>query len=198
MRSTVPMRIAKIGYIVLSALTCALGVLICLTPAAAATWLGRALGIGMLIFGVIKVVGYFSRDLYRLAFQYDLAFGVLLIVLGILALTRPANAAGFLSIVLGILVLADGLFKIQIALDAKRFGIPRWWLILAVAVLSCAMGGLLAFRSAIGAQVLSVAIGLSLIMDGILNLCVSVCTVRIIRNQQPDIIDATSYEFRKD
>ena len=43
----------------------------------------------------------------------------------------------FICVVLGVAVLADGLLKIQIALDSKRFGISKWWLILAVAFIAC-------------------------------------------------------------
>ena len=82
----------------------------------------------------------------RLAFQYDLAFGVLLIALGIVTLTHPGETIGFLCVVYGILVLSDGLFKVQIAVDAKRFGIDRWWAILLAAACAGVLGVLLVLR----------------------------------------------------
>ena len=189
MRSTVPMRIAKIGYIVLSALTCALGVLICLTPAAAATWLGRALGIGMLIFGVIKVVGYFSRDLYRLAFQYDLAIGILLVALGLMLLTKPGCAMDFMCLILGIAVASDGFFKVQMSLDAKRFGLSTWWLILILGVIAGIAGLAAAFHPVEGTKVLMMLLGASLLAEGLLTLSVTLCAVKIIRDQRKDEIE---------
>ena len=136
MRSVVPMKTAKIGYLVISVLFCVLGIVLIAAPGTSVVWLGRLLGIGMIVFGAIKLVGYFSRDLFRLAFQYDLAFGILLIALGIVTLARPGGAMSFLCIVFGIPVLADGLFKIQISLDAKRFGIEKWWAVLLLAALN--------------------------------------------------------------
>ena len=136
MRSVVPMKTAKIGYLVISVLFCVLGIVLIAAPGTSVVWLGRLLGIGMIVFGAIKLVGYFSRDLFRLAFQYDLAFGILLIALGIVTLARPGGAMSFLCIVFGIPVLADGLFKIQISLDAKRFGIEKWWVVLLLAALN--------------------------------------------------------------
>jgi len=143
MRSVAPMKTAKIGYIVMSVLFCVLGVVLLFTPDASALWIGRLLGIGLILFGAIKLVGYFSRDLFRLAFQYDLAFGVLLMALGIVTLTHPGETIGFLCVVYGILVLSDGLFKVQIAVDAKRFGIDRWWAILLAAACAGVLGVLL-------------------------------------------------------
>ena len=136
MRSVLPMKAAKIGYIVLSVLYCVLGILLFALPDLSLTAIGIILGIGMIVFGIVKIIGYFSKDLYRLAFQYDLAFGILLIALGIVTLARPGGAMSFLCIVFGIPVLADGLFKIQISLDAKRFGIEKWWVVLLLAALN--------------------------------------------------------------
>ena len=138
-RNVLPMKAAKIGYIVLSLLFCVLGVLLMVLPEYSPGILGRLLGIGMILFGAVKMEGYFSKDLFRLAFQYDLAFGILLIALGIITLARPKDSMSFLCVMLGVAVLADGLFKVQIAIDARAFLIRRWWLIMALAVLS---GGL--------------------------------------------------------
>ncbi len=43
---------------------------------------GRALGIAMIVSGCIRLAGDFSKDLFRLAFRYNLEFGILLIALG--------------------------------------------------------------------------------------------------------------------
>ena len=144
MRSVAPMKTAKIGYIVMSVLFCVLGVVLLFTPGVSALWIGRLLGIGLILFGAIKLVGYFSRDLFRLAFQYDLAFGLLLMVLGIVTLSHPGDALSFLCVMFGIPVLADGLFKIQIAMDSRQFGIRNWWLVLVLAALTCVVGVVLA------------------------------------------------------
>lgn len=195
MRDVAPMKTAKIGYIVMSALFCVLGVVLFVLPAVSVVWIGRLLGIGMMVFGVVKLVGYFSRDLFRLAFQYDLAFGALLIALGLVTLLHPNSAMSFLCIMFGIPVLADGLFKIQMAIDSHRFGVRSWWVVLLLAILTCVIGVLLVLRPGDGAQVLTMMMGISLFLDGVLNLSVAICLVKIVRNQQPDIIDSEGYEI---
>lgn len=196
MRNTMPMKTAKTGYIVMSALSCVLGGVLFVLPDFSVLWLGRLLGIGMIVFGLVKLVGYFSRDLFRLAFQYDLAFGILLVVLGVVALCSPHEAMGFLCVLLGITILADGLFKVQIAVDSRVFGIGRWWLVLALAVLTCGIGLVLVFRPEVGAAVLTMLLGLSLFLDGVLNLCVALCTVKIVEHQKPDVIEVDYEEIR--
>ena len=189
MRSVTPMRIAKIGYIVMSVMFCIAGALFIALPDISITMIGISMGIAMIVFGIVKLVGYFSRDLFRLAFQFDLELGILLLVLGLIVLIRPDDLMTFMCIALGISILTDGLFKVQIALDSKRFGIKSWWVILALAVVAGTIGVFLIFRSAKSTQFLTVLLGVSILAEGILNLYTVISTVLIIKHQQPDVIE---------
>lgn len=189
MRSVTPMRIAKIGYIVMSVMFCIAGALFIALPDISTTMIGISMGIAMIVFGIVKLVGYFSRDLFRLAFQFDLELGILLLVLGLIVLIRPDDLMPFMCIALGISILTDGLFKVQIALDSKRFGIKSWWVIFALAVVAGTIGVFLIFRSAKSAQFLTVLLGVSILAEGILNLYTVISTVLIIKHQQPDVIE---------
>lgn len=188
MRSVAPMKVAKIGYIFISAALCFFGILLIVDPEISLAAFGIITGVCLIVFGVIKIVGYLSKDLYRLAFQYDLAFGILMIALGIMVILEPDNVIETICIAVGIAFFMDGLLKIQIAIDAKTFGISKWWLILSVAILAGAVGVLLIFRTSESARTLMIFLGISLLMDGIMNLITVLSTVKIIQNQYPDII----------
>lgn len=196
-RSVTPMRAAKTGYVVMSIVFCVVGVLFIALPARSAVMIGRVLGAAMAAFGAVKLVGYFSRDLYRLAFQYDLEFGILLIALGVIVLLRTNGVMDFICIAAGVSILADGLFKIQIAIDARRFGIRDWWLILLLAVVTGGVGLLLVFRPWESVQVLTVLLGAALLAEDVLNLCVALSTVKIVKNQRPDVIETEYFEVRE-
>ena len=128
-RSIAPMRVAKVGYIVLSVAMGSLGAVFIVRPETSAVALGRLCGGLMILLGVIKLVGFFSKDLYRLAFQYDCIFGALLIALGATVLLRPGGLLTVLCVALGLYILADGLFRMRMAWEARAFGIRLWWLI---------------------------------------------------------------------
>lgn len=192
------MWVAKTGYIVMSLVFCAAGIVCIIKPGLSAGLVGRVLGAAMILFGAVKLVGYCSRDLYRLAFQYDLGFGLLLIALGVLVLVRPAQVLDFLFAALGVAVLTDALYKVQIALDARRFGISTWWLTLALAVAAGAVGLALVFRPWDSARLLTILLGAALLAEGVLNLCVAVSTVKIVNHQRPDVIEVTSYEVEEE
>lgn len=197
MRSTVPMRIAKLGYVAISLLFCMLGVMMIVMPSVSPEAFGIALGCVMVVFGAVKLVGYFSHDLFRLAFQYDLASGLLMLLLGSVLLISPDRMLNILCTVFGILILSDSLLKIQISADARRFGLRRWWLILAVATVSAIFGAILIFRPAESLRVMTVLLGISLFTDGILNLSTALCAVRIVRHQKPDCYE-TEFEEKKE
>ncbi len=186
MRSVKLIRAAKAGYIALSSAFCALGLLLILKPGLSADLIGGVIGVALIAFGIVKLVGYFSKDLYRLAFQFDLAFGSLLAAIGALILIRPGTAMNLLCAVMAIEIIADGLFKMQTAMDARRFGLERWWLIGLAALLAVGVGAALALRPGQGVEALGVLLGASLLAQGALNLCVALCAVKIIDGQRVD------------
>lgn len=180
---------AKISYIILSVALCVLGVLLIAFPDISASVFGTVCGILMILFGIVKLAGYFSRDLYRLAFQYDLIFGILLMALGTVMLVHPESLVTFICIAMGLYILSDGLFKIRIALDSKTFGIRDWWLILAIAAVACVCGFMLMFRPGAGGKLLMILLGITLLCEGILNFITVVTAVKIIKHQKPDVIE---------
>ncbi|MDD3242381.1 MAG: DUF308 domain-containing protein [Eubacteriales bacterium] len=181
-------RTAKIGYIVISALFCLAGALLIAFPGTSVTALCSAMGVLLLIYGVVKVVGFFSKDLYRLAFQFDLALGLLSAAVGLILLLHPVAILSMVHFIVGILILADGLFKIQIALDARRFGLTQWWLIFAGAILAGVFGLLLIIKPFQGAEVIMVRTGISLLAEGLLNLFVAVYAVKILKQGQNEVV----------
>ena len=195
MRSVIPMKTAKIGYIVSSAALILLGTMIVIFPQTFTRLIGVMIGIAMVVFGIIKVIGYYSKDLYRLAFQYDMAFGILLIALGVIVLTKPSDLLNFLCIAIGIAVLADGLFKIQIAIDARNFGIRKWWLVFLFALIAGTVGLVLVFNPEGGSIFTMRVLGLALATEGIVSAITVLTSVKIIRHQKPDAVEGVWREL---
>lgn len=190
MRSVAPMRIAKWGYIVISVMLCLLGAAAILCPLPSERTSGIFQGVLMLVFGIVKLVGFYSKDLFRLAFQYDWQFGLFLLILGLVTLLRPENSMNFLCISLAVCIVLESLFKVGIARNARDFGIRSWWIILVLALLSGLAGVMLLLRPWPSMVVL---LGVNLLAVGLMNIAVAIICVKIIRHQKPDIIDAYGY-----
>ena len=188
---------AKTGYIIISILLCVLGIVLIAVPDFSVTLLCVLGGGIMMLFGLVKIIGYCSKDLYRLAFQFDLAFGILFVVLGFILIIRTDAMVNLICIVMGICVLADALLKIQISIDSRAFGIKKWWLILAMAILTGVAGFLLIFRPSESIQTIMILFGIDLITEGVLNLITILIAVKIIRHQLPEVIDVEYCETKQ-
>lgn len=79
-------KFARTGYILISILFYLSGIICIFVPNINGKAAAIAGGLILIIYGVIKITGYLSKDLYCLAFQYDFACGLFLIVLGIVVL----------------------------------------------------------------------------------------------------------------
>ena len=91
-----------------------------------------------------------------------------------------------MNLVIGILVLTDGLLKIQTALDARRFGLERWWMIAGTAALASIFGFLIVADPfwSYGITGAVLLLGAALLVEGGLNLYVALYTIRTERQER--------------
>ena len=136
----IQLKAAKMGYILISIAFYIYGFCCIICPDVMEKNGRLAAGILLMAYGIIKIIGYFSKDLYCLAFQYDFACGVFLIVLGMIVLCIKNYKDGYLLAGLGIFILLDSLLAVQTSFDAKRFGMTEWKWILLLSVLSGILG----------------------------------------------------------
>lgn len=176
------LKIARNGYIVMAAIFCALGVFLVANPQKAMEMLCILAGLLFITDGIIKIIGYFSRDFYCLAFQFDLGFGILMIAVGILILAKRESILHLIFVIFGLLILTDALLRLQMSVEAKKFGMKLWWGILILAVITGIFGMILLIDPAGGARITVVFAGTAFLLEGILKLCVGIYTVRIRDN----------------
>lgn len=137
------------------------------------------LSILCLLVGGAKILGYFSNDLYRLAFQFDFAIGLFLIIIGILSLIVGRNDPLGMSKLFGIYVVIDGLLKLQTAFDAKKFGIDKWLVILLTAIVLVG-SGVLTLIAPYSEQISQfLVLDIAMMIDGVVNIWITAYTVRV-------------------
>ena len=183
MNSSGTLKIARNGYIVMAVVFCALGIFFLAVPEKAVKIICVLAGILFIADGIIKIIGYFSRDFYCLAFQFDLGFGILMIAVGILILVRREAILRLIFVIFGLVILTDALLRIQMSVEAKKFGLKLWWAVLLIAVTTGIFGMLLLVDPAGGAKLTVIFTGVAFLLEGILKLCVVVYTVKIRENE---------------
>lgn len=172
-------KFARTGYILISILFYLSGILCIVIPDINGKTAAIAGGLLLIVYGIIKIIGYLSKDLYCLAFQYDFACGLFLIVIGVVVLVIGRDFKGHLLSGLGLLVLLDSLLSIQTSIDAKKFGLAAWPVILASSILSGTLGVALII---VNTQVIA---GLSLLAEGFMRHYIVRCTVYLSPDYNP-------------
>ena len=188
----------KWAYLLISVFFIALGVLLVVRPDTSMTNFCRFLGGVAILFGIIRVIGYFLREMEGVGLQYDFATGAFAVIAGALMIWRAPEMAGIMSVVIGLFILVDCVFKLQVAMDSRRMGANSWWVTLMFTCVSMVLGLLLVFDTFKGQQVLSIMMGISLVADGLQNLCTVVYAavfVKEVRHAVQDAVDeATAIE----
>ncbi|MDO4547490.1 MAG: DUF308 domain-containing protein [Clostridia bacterium] len=147
-------------------------------PQMAAPTLCRVIGAIAIFTGAVKLYGYFSYDLYRLAFQYDLALGAFSVLLGMGMLFFPGRFVEAIGMAVGLFVTGDGLFSVQTAVEAKRFGLSKWWVVLMGGTIASVFAVLLVFNWSQPAILPARLSGITLALDGFQNIITALVTIR--------------------
>ena len=171
---------AKVMHLCSAVIFLVAGLLLALVPdfEDSGAFRNTVVGIASIIIGATGIYGYFSNDMYRLAFQLDFALGIFNVIFGILLLINPVQLSVLLPTAVSILTLLDGGNKSQMAIEGKRFGIQKWYLVLVSAVLEIAAGVVLILLAYHGRDVrawMGVAMGLV----GVTNFWTTMYTVRV-------------------
>jgi len=183
------LQFARSGYIGISCVFYAAAVIYLLFPSLPPMALSCFSAVILILYGVIKIVGFFSEDLYCLAFRYDMAFGLLLMVAGVLLLVKNISVAQYLTPGLGWMALLDNLFHIQMSKEARDFGIKEWKLVLGLSVTAGVLSVLLIMHGFPGPQATRILACIVLLACGAINHCIVMLMVHFPRRsaaKEPD------------
>ncbi len=171
---------AKAIYIIASAVFLVLGVALLVgkpTPLV----LRILLGCAFLLVGASKIFGFFSNDLYKLAFQFDLAMGALSGLVGVVLLVRGSLQPQTVCGIAGLYVMAESMFKIQTALDAKKFGMRKWVSIFVAAIVVGLVGVLILLNpfERMNERSMLILMGIAFVLNASQNIWITAYTVRV-------------------
>ncbi len=181
---------AKIMHLCSAVIFFVAGLLLALVPDFEGSGIFRnaLVGAAGIIIGATGIYGYFSNDMYRLAFQLDFALGIFNVIFGILLIINPVQLSVLLPTAVSILTLLDGTNKSQMALEGKRFGISKWYWVLISAVLEILVGIMLILLAYHELDV-RVWMGVAMGLVGVTNFWTTMYTVRV-RNTTHRILSA--------
>lgn len=138
------------NLIVTAAVSVLLGIAFFVKPYEVSIYSGYGAGGILALVGVIYILIYFLRKPISGVYRSEFAIGLVALLAGayviLSGVITSTGGIGYIMIirVIGILIAADGILKVQYAVDIGRMKFKAWWVALLFAVLGIAVGVLTA------------------------------------------------------
>ena len=175
------MKNLKWNLILMSLLYIGLGIFLLLGPGMALNIVCYALGGVVLACAAVQLVRYFTAERGLFQSQLTLIFGLVCLGLGVFLLIRSDIVVRILPVVFGLFVLFDSLGRVQNALELRRCGYSNWKVFLALALLSVVLGVVMILNPFATMELLVMAIGVILVVEGAINLLGGLYTALAVR-----------------
>lgn len=150
-----------------------IGALLLINPIGFTSAVLIALGVLLVVLGATRLVGYFRAAPEVAAQGGGLVTGLLFVLVGLFCIFRWewfVVTFPILTVVYGVLTLANGINKLQWAVDAWRLGQRYWYVAMIGAALTLVFGALIVFNPFTTTTVLWTFIAVSLIVEAVLDI----------------------------
>ena len=175
------MKFLKSGYTASSLVYILIGLALLIWPELSLKVVCYLFGALIMVKGISSIRSYVKAQ-ERFFFSYfSLVFGISMIALGLFLFIRPSTVVSILPILVGIFVIFDGIVRFQSAFELRAAGHSSWWSFLLLAILSAGLGLVMLFNPFASVQVLVMAIGVILLLEGALNLLSNIYAGAILR-----------------
>jgi uncharacterized membrane protein HdeD (DUF308 family) len=158
------------------------GLCLVIFPSVSATVLCYMLGGLLLAAGIVRIVCYLRRGVWGFTYHYELPFGIIDLLAAAVLLLRPYEVLVLIPVVLGVMMIADSLFTLHLAVMFRQTGVRRSWDAFLCSFVNLGVGFLLLINPFHGSMALMTLIGVSLIVDSIQSLFIISYAVKNFKN----------------
>lgn len=160
------------GYLLISLVLCAVGLCFIIYPNNSIKIGSYIIAAAAMLVGIILAIKVLADRKRDFSFATSIFSAVLTVACGVVALIIPNEIFKLYPMLIGLFIILDGSFKLQTVINAKRYKIKCWWLLLLFAVISI-IGGFFVIRLRVDIDVsyrfFSIIMGASLCSCGLQN-----------------------------
>ena len=117
-----------------------IGVLFVRNPEAIKMTFSYIVGGIFALLGILKIINYFVEKGNEAFFNYDLVFGIIALIIGIILITQYSFINTLFRISIAIWLIYSGLIRGTTAMKLKSFELKNWWVVLVSAILMVLAG----------------------------------------------------------
>lgn len=118
-----------------------LGAIVIWKPEETIKVISYVLGIIFITIGILKIINYFlTKEKYDF-YNYDLIYGLMTCVLGIVTMVYSSTISSILRIIIGIWIVYSSFIRMNLSLELRSIKVKIWIysLILAIVMLICGL-----------------------------------------------------------
>lgn len=166
----------KTGWtsIITSVVTAIIGIVIIGNPMVTMKIVAYVLGSLFIAFGVIKLINYFvAKGAYDF-YNYEMIYGILAIIIGIVTIAYSNTIATIFRIIIGVWIFYSGIMRFGLVLKLKTLEIKEWKYALMIAILILICGVYVLVK----AETIGIAIGIAVLVYSIMDIIEGVIFLR--------------------
>lgn len=161
------LRNLKKEYIVTSLISIAVGVFFVIFSQTVTDLMWFIFAGALVLFGVVKIIEYFTTISGRDIFRYNLAAGLCMVFFGIFVFIALDLFKSFFPFILGLIILIAAFVKFQQSIELLRNGYGRWWIGLISSAVLAVLAVVILFNLGEAAGIPVILVGIGLIFNGI-------------------------------
>lgn len=164
--------VRKLGRnsIVFSMILLVFGLFMFVKPISTINILMITFGCLLVVDGLVHLISYFSiKNDYRF-FSGELAQAIIYIILGFVLVCNYDKISGLLPIILGIWIIVESIFKLQIALNIRDVYDSHWGMVLSMSIINGLLGMIILFNPFESLAVLTMACGAILMIVEVISI----------------------------
>ena len=164
------LRRIKADFLLSSVLCILLGVVFIIWNNGVLNVIGSVLAIGMIVIGVVYLGSFFLSIVTN---GLSVVMGILVLAVGIWFLADPAVIMSLIPIVIGVVLLFHGIRGIKETIEAKKYGFDAWGANLILAIISVILGFFCVFDAFGMVEKATIVVGIILIYNGVSNIWIA-------------------------
>ncbi|MBR7060228.1 MAG: DUF308 domain-containing protein [Eubacterium sp.] len=164
-----------------------LGILFIAFPEKCITYFSLAIGISLIILGVVSIIGYFIDK----SGGFTLALGIISAIVGIIICVKYQAIISLIVVLFGIFILASGIFNFFTAIKVIASSVVFGWVTLGLSILTSVFGIIAITKSDALTITIVQFIGAALLIYAVMD-TISFIQVKKLVKEVKTAVDATN------
>lgn len=154
-----------------------LGIILIANPEGTVTFVSWILGLIFICTGIYKTINYLSAKGKYDLYNYDLVYGILAVIIGIVTIAHSGTIGSVFRVIIGIWIIYSSIIRASLSIKLKNLSLNIWKFSLMLSVIMFILGMYVTMNS--GAVV--VTIGVMIIISSIIDIIEDIIFIKNVK-----------------